>query len=110
MYCNKKVHLLGFGGSRGAFLVPAATWAPSALLFSILGDFELPKFGLGTKKFGLESIPFADLSPFVTANWVDDVVIRWEFFFFSIPVCKFAFEWTWAEEEEENSLSIKLKW
>ena len=105
-----KFYLLGFGGSRGAFLVPGASWTPSTLFFSILGDFELPNVGLGTRKLGLGSIVFVDLTPFATVGWFDDVVIRWEFFFFSIPVCKFAFGWTGAEEEEENILSIKLKW
>ena len=58
LYCQY-VNLLGLGGSRGAFFNAA-----SELFFSILGDFEDTKFGLGTKKFGLESIPaFDDLSP-----------------------------------------------
>ena len=81
----------------GALLIPCC--APSALFLSIWGDFEPPKVGLGTKKFGLESIVFADLSPFIIVDWLDEAVIRCEFLFFSNPVCEFAFEWTWEEAE-----------
>ena len=101
-------YLPGFGGSRGAFFN-----AVSELFFSILGDFEDTKFGLGTKKFGLESIPaFNDLSdPFAIVDCSCDVgVIRWEFFFFSI-CCKFTFDWScWAVGEDEvKILSVKSK-
>ena len=70
-------YLPGLGGSRGAFLIPPATWVPPALFFSILtGDFELLNVGLGTKKLGLESIAFANLSPFETfVDCKDDVVV-----------------------------------
>ena len=72
-------YLLGFGGRRGAFLVPIAAFCgPSVLLFSILVDFKLPKVGLGTGKFGLPSgAAFGDLSSFLfAADCTDDVVIR----------------------------------
>ena len=90
----------------------AAFCGPSVLLFSILVGFKLPKVGLGTGKLGLPSVAaFADLSSFLFAtDCTDDVVIRWECFFFSIPVCNLAFEWTRERNEEENILSVKLKW
>ena len=62
------MYLLGFGGSLGALLVPALSCAPSALSFSICGDFEPAKAGLGTEKFGLESTAFTDLSPLITVD------------------------------------------
>ena len=66
------VHLPGLGGSLGAFFN-----AFSELFFSIFGDFEDIKFGLGTKKFGLESIPaFDDLSaPLEIVDCCNDVVV-----------------------------------
>ena len=79
LICIKKIHLigttvllLGLGGSRGAFFN-----AFSELFFSIFGDFEDMKFGLGTKKFGLESIPaFDDLSaPLEIVDCCNDVVV-----------------------------------
>ena len=106
------LYSLGFGGRRGAFLVPIAAFCvPSVLLFSILVGFKLPKVGLGTGKFGLPSVPaFGDLSSFLFAtDCTDDVVIRWEeCFFFSIPVCNFPFEWTRERDEEEIILSVKF--
>ena len=101
------LYLLGFGGRRGAFLVPIAA---SVLLFSILVGFKLPKVGFGTGKFGLPSVAaFGDLSSFLFAtDCTDDVVIRWECFFFSIPVCNLAFEWARERNEEETILSVKF--
>ena len=73
MYLIKTCILLpGFGGSLGAFFN-----AFSELFFSIFGDFEDMKFGLGTKKFGLESFPaFDDLSaPLEIVDCCNDVVV-----------------------------------
>ena len=77
--CIKTIYLIevtvllpGLGGSLGAFFN-----AFSELFFSIFGDFEDIKFGLGTKKFGLESIPaFDNLSaPLDIVDCCNDVVV-----------------------------------